>query len=68
MYSDWVIVFTTPQIWEAEFIKELLHQNNIECISLNKRDSAYLIGEVEIYVPTFDAFSAKSIIQQHLSE
>jgi hypothetical protein len=68
MYSDWVIVFTSPQTWEAEFIKGLLQQSNIECISLNKRDSSYLIGEVEIYVSTADAFSAKQIIQQHLSE
>lgn len=68
MYNDWVIVFTTPQLWEADLIKGLLQQNSIECISLNKRDSSYLIGEVEIYVPTSDAFSAKQIIQQHLSE
>jgi hypothetical protein len=68
MYSDWVIIFTTPQIWEAELIKSVLHQNNIECISLNKRDSAYLIGEVEIYVSTSDVLNAKHIIQHHLSE
>lgn len=68
MYNDWVIVFTSPQIWEAELIKELLKQNDIESISLNKRDSAYLIGEVEIYVTTADAFKAKQIIQKHLSE
>jgi hypothetical protein len=68
MYSDWVIVFTSPQMWEAEFIKGLLQQNNIECISLNKRDSSYLIGEVEIYVSTADAFLAKQIIQKHLGE
>jgi hypothetical protein len=68
MYKDWVIVFTTPQIWEAELIKGVLQQNNIECISLNKRDSSYLIGEVEIYVSTADSFAAKQIIQQHLRE
>ncbi|HPT02251.1 MAG TPA: DUF2007 domain-containing protein [Bacteroidales bacterium] len=68
MYNDWVIVFTSPQIYEAELIKELLKQNDIESISLNKRDSAYLIGEVEIYVTTADAFKAKQIIQKHLSE
>ncbi|HPT13576.1 MAG TPA: DUF2007 domain-containing protein [Bacteroidales bacterium] len=68
MYSDWVIVFSTPQIWEAELLKSVLQQNNIECISLNKRDSSYLIGEVEIYVANANALMAKQIIQQHLSE
>lgn len=68
MYSDWVIVFSTPQIWEAELIKSILQQNNIECISLNKRDSSYLIGEVEIYVSNTNALMAKQIIQHHLSE
>ncbi|HOW31810.1 MAG TPA: DUF2007 domain-containing protein [Bacteroidales bacterium] len=68
MYNDWVVVFTSPQIWEAELIKAALQQNNIECISLNKRDSSYLIGEVEIYVPIPEALTAKQIIQKYLSE
>jgi hypothetical protein len=68
MYTDWVIVFSTPQIYEAEIMKTILAENNIECITVNKRDSMYMVGEVEIYVMTDQVLLAKKIIENHQSE
>jgi hypothetical protein len=68
MYTDWVIVFSTTQVYEAEILKNILSENNIECITMNKRDSAYMFGEVEIYVTTDQVLLAKQIIAKHQGE
>jgi uncharacterized protein involved in tolerance to divalent cations len=64
MPSDWVIIYTTNKDYQAEIIKSLLTDNEIECVSLNKQDSAYLFGEIEIYVSTTDALKAAQLIIQ----
>jgi hypothetical protein len=68
MENNWVIVHTVAQEYEAELIKSLLEQNNIDCVIVNKKDSAYLFGEIEIFVDVEDAFIAKQVIQNLKSE
>lgn len=68
MYTDWVIVFSTPQAYEAEVVKAILDENEIECITINKRDSAYNFGEIEVYVVTDNVLRAKQIISSYQSE
>jgi hypothetical protein len=68
MENNWVIVHTVAQEYEAELIKSLLVQNNIDCVIVNKKDSAYLFGEIEIFVDVEDAFIAKQVIQNLKSE
>ena len=51
MEKDWVLVFTTEQLFLAEIAKQILYDNDIEAIILNKKDSTYMsFGEVELYV------------------
>lgn len=40
----------------------MLEENGIECIIVNKRDSSYLWGEVELYVPKEHVIMAKHLI------
>jgi len=68
MNSDWVMVFSTNQPYEAEIIKALLLSYDIECVLVNKQDSAYLFGEIEVYVSTIDSFQAKQLIEEHKGE
>jgi hypothetical protein len=68
MYTDWVIVFSTTQLYEAEIVKNILAENSIECITMNKRDSVYMFGEVEVYVTTDQVLQAKQIIARHQGE
>lgn len=58
----WTNVFTTNQSFEAEMLKGCLLSEGIECIALDKRDSAYLFGEIELLVPASDVIRAKQII------
>lgn len=64
MESDWVLVYSTERPHLAELIKSILNENSIESIPINKQDSSYLFGEVEIYVRKSDAFVAKQLISK----
>ena len=51
MEKDWLIVFTTSLLYQAEIAKEILYDNDIESIIINKQDSSYLsFGDIELYV------------------
>ena len=62
MEDNWVPVYSSSQLYEAEMIKSLLADNDIGCVIMNKQDSAYMFGEIDIYVPTDKAFTAKQLI------
>jgi len=64
MEQDWIIVFTTNNLPEAEMIKTLLNEHSIIAVNLNKQSSAHLIGEIEIYVKNTDVIQAKQLIQK----
>ncbi len=51
-------------MYKAELLKGLLTENEINAVIINKKDSAYLFGEVELYVTTNDAVKAKHLITQ----
>ena len=51
MEKDWVCVFHTAEIFQAEIAKEILENEEIQCIVLNEHDSIFpSIGEIEIMV------------------
>ncbi|MEA3446135.1 MAG: DUF2007 domain-containing protein [Bacteroidota bacterium] len=50
MENDWVLIYSASKAYEAEILKEVLDDNNIVCVIINKQDSSYQFGEVEVYV------------------
>jgi hypothetical protein len=62
MGNNWVKIYTVSQEYEAEMIKGILDENEIGCIIVNKKDSSYLFGEIEIFVDVEEAFIAKQLI------
>lgn len=62
MEKNWVKIFSTTAQYKAELIKGLLLENGIESVIINKQDSSYLFGELELYVNSDDAIQAKHII------
>lgn len=65
--NNWVLIFGSNNIIEAEMIKNLMTENDIEAVLINKIDSAYLFGQAEIYVQPDDALIAKKIITNYFS-
>jgi hypothetical protein len=68
MEAEWVKVYETGFPYEAEMIKGFLEENDIKSIVVNMQDSAYLIGEAELYVTTEDAFRAHQLILEYKGE
>jgi hypothetical protein len=62
MDEDWVLIFETNKDFEAELIKGMLKEHDIEAFVMNKQDSLYLIGNFEIYVTRDDVMKAKTLI------
>lgn len=62
MEGKWIKVFSSGDAFRVEVLKGLLADNNIESVVINKKDSAYLFGDVELYVNVEDAFIANQII------
>lgn len=59
---EWKKVYASVDLFDAELIRTKLIDSGIECKSLNKQDSAYLFGEIELYVQAEEVVKAKYII------
>jgi len=68
MFGHWVTVFSTNQLYEAEMAKDMLADNSIECVIMNKQDSTYHFGEIELLVPSANVLKAKQLIQEFKGE
>lgn len=49
--DDFVRVFTSTAPLEIEAAKAILEEEDIPSFIINKRDSTYIFGEIELYVP-----------------
>jgi hypothetical protein len=64
MEKDWILVYTFAQMYKAEMLKELLFDQGIEAIIINKKDSSYNdFGDIELYVRRDDILWAKTLIK-----
>lgn len=51
MEKDWVSVYHTGQIFQAEIAKEILENEEIRCVIINENDSNFpSIGEIHVMV------------------
>ena len=65
MEEQWVQVYSTSQLYQAEMLKALLTEENIPAIEINKQDSSYLsFGDIQIHVPATDIIKAKQIVNR----
>ncbi len=50
MEDGWIKIRSFEKTFLAERAKEILIENNIEAVTINKKDSAYnMFGEIELY-------------------
>ena len=55
MEKDWIKIFTSTNFYRAEIVKQMLIENSIDAVLLNKQDSAYQsFGVVEVYIHQAD--------------
>ncbi|MBK8586531.1 MAG: DUF2007 domain-containing protein [Bacteroidetes bacterium] len=64
--NDWELVYTSTLPHRIEIVIEVLKDQDIEAVKLDKRDSSYtMLGEIEVYTKKEDAILAKIIIEQN---
>lgn len=64
MEPNLVHIFSSGQPYRAEMVKQMLTDHNIQSFLVNKQDSAYKFGEVELYVNRDDVIRAKKLIHE----
>lgn len=64
MSDDFKVVFTAGKLYNAEMVKDVLENAGVEATIMNKKDSAYQFGDIEVYVSKADYARAKEIIAE----
>lgn len=65
MEKDWKQVFLGGELYQAEIARELLENNGINAVVINKKDSSYLaFGNLEVYVNEKDEEKAIEILKE----
>ena len=62
MEKNWVCIFNTSEGYRAEIAKDILYEEGIDAVIINKKDSNYQFGILEIYVERDHAIRAKHIL------
>ncbi len=63
MEKDWNCIYSTNEAYMAEIAKNKLADNGIEAVVINKQDSLYLFGSVELYVKNDQTIKAKHLLK-----
>jgi hypothetical protein len=65
MDNDWITVYSTGTYYRAQFAKELLSNQGIEAVIINKTDSGLLhpSGYVEVFVRRMDLIKAMHVLK-----
>jgi hypothetical protein len=64
MSNERVLVYTTNKLFEAEMLRQFLSDNEIDGFIINKQDSSYHFGDIEIYVKQDDVIRTKMLIKK----
>jgi len=65
MEKGWTLVYTVSKSYQAELCLELLAENDITGVVINKKDTSYTsFGEFEIYVPDEIAEKSRTLLQK----
>ncbi len=62
MDEEWVLLCSVTEEFELLLLKEMLEEEEIPSVIVNKRDSVYLFGEIELRVRSLDLLRAKQIM------
>jgi hypothetical protein len=67
MATDQVCIYSLGNPIQAEFLRQMLSDNDIDAFIINKQDSTYKFGDVELYVHRDNVIRAKMLIQEYES-
>jgi hypothetical protein len=62
MEKDWIKIFTSSDFYRSEIVKQMLIENSIDAVLINKQLSGYNIGSVEVYIHQEDFSKAVELM------
>ncbi len=65
MEKGWERIYSTDKAHMVSIVRSMLKENDIESIEINKKDSSYAFGDIEIFVKEEDVIFAKILIKQN---
>jgi hypothetical protein len=65
MENGWERIYSTDKPHLVSIVREILDENDIESVEVNKRDSVYGFGDIEIFVKEQDAVPSRVLIQEN---
>lgn len=64
MEKQWVKIFITANPVQAEISKQMLEEHGVAAVVINKQDSSYRFGQVELYVHESEEAFARGLITE----
>ena len=69
MEKNWINIFNSVNPIEVEIVKQMLNENNINAVILNKQDSSYnMFGSIDLYVKEESRTIALELINERHNE
>ena len=69
MERNWINIFSSASPIKVEIVKQMLDENNITAVTLNKQDSSYnLFGSIDLYVKEENRTIALELINERHNE
>ena len=50
MEQDWVKIYTSHDFFKSEIVRQILIDNEMEAVIIDKQGFPYQLGEVEVYI------------------
>ncbi|PID93678.1 MAG: hypothetical protein CSA95_07150 [Bacteroidetes bacterium] len=64
MEKNWTLIYTTGNLIHIDILRNLLLEKEIKSVFINKKDSSYLFGDIELYVDQKDVTVALQVVAQ----
>ena len=64
MELNWNKIYSSQNFFTAEMIRQMLIDNNIPAVIINKQDSSYRFGLVEVFAHQDNELAAKALIEE----
>lgn len=64
MEKNWNKIYSTSNFYTAEMVRQMLIDNNIPAVIMNKQDSSYRFGFVEVFIHQDNESAAKALIEE----
>lgn len=66
MVEGWNVVYRSAYEYQASLVADILEENGLHPVMLDRKDDEFLIGEVEVYVSPEEAEQALKLIRESM--